>query len=50
MLGAALLAFAGALVNLVGIRNERGAEREPRRAVTPCPEAPPVESRVASGG
>jgi EmrB/QacA subfamily drug resistance transporter len=44
MLVAALMCFAGAAANAVGIRNP-ARERVPpeRHAVTPCPQSPPIE-------
>ena len=49
----AAMCFAGAAVNAVGIRNPTRKEEEPgerRQAVTPCPEAPPLERGVVQGG
>jgi EmrB/QacA subfamily drug resistance transporter len=48
---AALMCFAGALVNAVGIRNvAREAEKAGREPVTPCPESPPVERPAPQRG
>jgi hypothetical protein len=45
MLAAALMCFAGAATNAVGIRNPaRQPLRPERHAVTPCPQAPPLEA------
>ena len=48
MLISAGLCFGGALVNSVGISNrdakQRAGQKEKRQAVTPCPQAPPLEA------
>jgi len=45
MLAAAVMCFVGAATNAVGIRNPaREPDRPERRAVTPCPQSPPVEA------
>jgi hypothetical protein len=51
MLVAALMCLAGAAINAVGIRNPaRDPERHPREPVTPCPQAPPLESPARTRG
>jgi hypothetical protein len=48
MLVAALMCFAGAAANAVGIRNPARDRVPPERhAVTPCPQSPPVEASGA---
>ena len=49
MLAAALMCFAGAAVNGIGIQNPRREPDDPERTpVTPCPQAPPLEVERSS--
>jgi EmrB/QacA subfamily drug resistance transporter len=50
MLISASLCFGGAAINALGIRSQRREEDQPQhQAVTPCPQAPPLETEVVAG-